>query len=57
MKMGKQHVVPLSRQAVAILRELHLLTSRGRFVFPSLLTRDQPMSENTINAALRHPGV
>ena len=56
MKMGEQHIVPLSRQAVEILRELHPLTSRGRYVFPSLLTRDRPMSENTINAALRRLG-
>jgi integrase len=56
MKMGVQHVVPLSRQAVEILREIHPLTSRGRYVFPSLLTRDRPMSENTINAALRRLG-
>jgi len=56
MKMGEQHVVPLSRQAVEILRELHPLTSRSRYVFPSLLTRDRPMSENTINAALRRLG-
>jgi integrase len=56
MKMGEQHIVPLSRQAVAILREVHPLTSRGRYVFPSLLTRDRPMSENTINAALRRLG-
>ncbi len=56
MKMGEQHLVPLSRQAVAILREVHPLTSRGRYVFPSLLTRDRPMSENTINAALRRLG-
>jgi integrase len=56
MKMGEQHIVPLSQQAVAILRELHPLTGRGRYVFPSLLTRDRPMSENTINAALRRLG-
>jgi integrase len=56
MKMGEQHIVPLSRQAVAILRELHPLTNRGRYVFPSLLTRDRPMSENTINSALRRLG-
>jgi integrase len=56
MKMGEQHIVPLSRQAVEILRELHPLTSRKRYVFPSLLTRDRPMSENTINAALRRLG-
>jgi integrase len=56
MKMGEEHIVPLSRQAVEILREVHPLTSRWRYVFPSLLTRDRPMSENTINAALRRLG-
>ena len=57
MKMGEQHIVPLSLQAVEILREIQPLTSRGRYVFPSLLTRDRPMSENTINAALRRLGM
>jgi integrase len=38
MKMGEQHIVPLARQAVAILRELKALTSFGEYVFPSLLT-------------------
>jgi len=56
MKMGEPHVVPLSTQAVAILREVHLITGTGRFVFPSLLSRDRPMSENTINGALRRLG-
>jgi integrase len=56
MKMRTTHVVPLSRQAVAILRELHPLTGRGKYVFPSLRTGDRPMSENTINAALRRLG-
>ena len=56
MKMGEQHVVPLSRQAVAILRELQVLTGDWRFVFPSLLSRDRPMSDNTINSALRRLG-
>jgi integrase len=56
MKMGEQHVVPLSRQAVAILRELHVLTGRGRYVFPSLLSQERPMSNNTVNAALRRLG-
>jgi integrase len=56
MKIGEQHIVPLSRQAVEILRELHPLTNRGRYVFPSLLTRDRPMSEITVNAALRRLG-
>ena len=56
MKMGDQHIVPLSRQAVAILRELHSLTGRGRYAFPSLLSAERPMSDNTINAALRRLG-
>src|SRR5579863_4676866 len=56
MKMGEQHIVPLSRQAVAIVRELHALTGRGRYVFPSLLSVERPMSDNTINAALRRLG-
>jgi integrase len=56
MKMGEQHMVPLSRQAVALLRELQILTGRGRYVFPSLLSADRPMSNNTVNAALRRLG-
>lgn len=56
MKMREQHIVPLSRQAVAVLRELHPLTGSGRLVFPSLRTGERPMSENTINAALRRLG-
>jgi integrase len=56
MKMGEQHVVPLSQQAAAILRGLQPLTGNGRYVFPSLLSRDRPMSENTVNAALRRLG-
>ncbi len=56
MKMGEQHIVPLSRQAVEILRGLHLLTGSGKYVFPSLRSRDRPMSENTLNAALRRLG-
>jgi integrase len=56
MKMGEQHIVPLSRQAVAILRELQILTGNGRYVFPSLLSAERPMSNNTVNAALRRLG-
>lgn len=55
-KMRTAHVVPLSRQAVAILRAAHMLTGSGRYVFPSLRSRDRPMSENTLNAALRRLG-
>jgi integrase len=56
MKMGEQHVVPLSTQAVSILREQHTVSSQGRFIFPSLLSRDRPMSNNTVNSALRRLG-
>jgi integrase len=53
MKMRSPHCVPLSAQAVTILRDIHRLTGSGRFVFPSERGRDRPMSANTINAALR----
>jgi len=56
MKMREEHIVPLAAQAVAILRELHPLTARGRFIFPSIRTPNKPMSENTVNAALRALG-
>ena len=56
MKMQREHLVPLSRQAVALLEELRPLTGEGRYVFPSIRTRQRPMSENTINAALRRLG-
>jgi integrase len=56
MKMRAVHIVPLSHQAVAILRELHPLTGSGRYVFPSLRTAARPMSETTMNAALRRMG-
>jgi integrase len=53
---GAPHIVPLARQAVAILRELQPLTGRGRYVFSSLHTGTRPMSENTTNFALRRMG-
>jgi integrase len=53
---GRPHFVPLAPQAVAILRELHPLTGHGRYVFPSLRTGERPMSDNTVNAALRRMG-
>jgi integrase len=56
MKMREPHTVPLASQAVAILRELEPFTSRGRYVFPSLRSAGSPMSENTVNAALRRLG-
>ena len=56
MKMGDPHVVPLARQAMVILRELQALSGWGEYVFPSLLTLERPMSNNTVNTALRRLG-
>ena len=53
---GAPHFVPLAPQAVAILHELRALTGHGRYVFPSLLTGERPMSDNTVNVALRRMG-
>jgi integrase len=55
MKMRSEHIVPLARQAVQILRELHPLTGTGRYVFPGRAA-SRPMSENAITAALRYLG-
>ncbi len=58
-KMRAPHLVPLSRQAVKLLRELHPLTGAGRYVFPSIRVAavgTVPMSENTLNVALRRLG-
>lgn len=55
MKMKVEHMVPLSVQAVEILRSLHPVTGHGKYVFPSLRSKTC-MSENTINAALRGMG-
>jgi integrase len=54
--IGAPHLVPLAPQAVALFKELQPLTGHGRFVFPSLLTGERPMSENTVNTALRRMG-
>lgn len=56
MKMRKIHMVPLSQQALIILREIQCLTGNGKYVFPSLRSGSRPMSDNTINAALRRMG-
>ncbi len=56
MKMREVHIVPLATQAVTTLRELHALTGHGRYVFPGARTNGRPMSENTVNAALRRLG-
>lgn len=56
MKSREAHLVPLSSQAVTILRGLQPITSAGRYLFPSLRTSARPISNNTINAALRRLG-
>lgn len=56
MKGGSPHIVPLSEQAVEILREVHGLTGPSGYVFPSIRTAARPMSENTLNVALRRIG-
>jgi integrase len=56
MKMREPHVVPLSRQAVEVLRELQPLTGSGTYLFPGERSRERPMSENSVNAALRRMG-
>ena len=56
MKMRSPHLVPLSRQAILILRDLYPLTGTGKYVFPGLLSSKRPMSDNTVNAALKRLG-
>ncbi len=56
MKMGAMHIVPLSTQAVDILKEMVPLTGRWEYVFPSVRSRKRPMSENTVLGALRRMG-
>ena len=56
MKTGEPHLVPLSPQAVAILRDVYALTGRGRYVFPSPRSLSRPMSNNAILSALRRMG-
>jgi len=56
MKMKNDHIVPLSTQAVDLLRGVYAISRHGQYVFPSIRTGERCMSENTINAALRAMG-
>tara|TARA_R110002074_G_scaffold33348_5_gene92863 strand:+ start:162 stop:1349 length:1188 start_codon:yes stop_codon:yes gene_type:complete len=56
MKMRRDHLVPLPAQALALLDELRRMNGNGEYLFPSLRTWKRPMSENTLNAALRRMG-
>ena len=55
-KTGTAHIVPLPSQAIEILLELHPVTKRSEYVFPGVRSASRPMSENTVNAALRNSG-
>jgi integrase len=52
----RPHHVPLSEQVLAIIRDLQAISRGGRWLFPSVRTTSRPMSENTLNAALRRLG-
>ena len=56
MKMGRPHKVPLSKQVVALLDKLKPISGGSKFLFPSVRSKDRPISDNTINAALRRLG-
>jgi integrase len=56
MKTRQSHVVPLSKQALAVLRALHPVSGPTGFVFPQVRNASRPISNNTLNAALRTLG-
>lgn len=57
MKKKRIHIVPLARQAMATIKEIQPVTQgKSKYLFPSVRTADRPMSENTINGALRRMG-
>ena len=56
-KTGTEHIVPLSRQAVGILREVQPLSRRSVYVFPSTRSAKRPMSDNAILGAMRRMGI
>lgn len=56
MKMRSPHIVPLSRQAIAVIDSMRPLTGDAPYLFPSMRTEHRPISENTLNAALRRLG-
>lgn len=55
-KTKTEHIVPLSTQALAIIKTMQPYSERGQYVFPGGRTHERPMSENAINAALRNMG-
>lgn len=56
-KTGQEHIVPLARQVIDALREIQPLTGHSRYVFTGARSDTRPMSENTVNGALKRLGV
>ncbi len=56
MKMARPHIVPLSSQVIEIFKSMQPITGDDKYVFPSVRSKDRPMSENTVTAALRRMG-
>jgi integrase len=56
MKMRRPHRVPLAPQVIAVLEELRTLTGQYELLFPGVRSPSRPLSENTLNAALRRLG-
>lgn len=56
-KTKRNHIVPLSKQAVKLLKEVQPITGEGKYVFPSPRTNERPMSDNAILAAMRSMGI
>lgn len=56
MKMKDEHIIPLSQQVIDIFQDMEPITGKGQYVFPSVRSRSRPMSDNTVNAALRRMG-
>jgi len=56
MKMKEPFRIPLTEQVIQILKETKVFSGDGRYIFPSILKKGSPMSENTLNSALRRLG-
>lgn len=56
MKMRRPHIVPLSRQAVQLVKELQKLTANGKFLFPNERSGDRPMNSSTLNRVFERAG-
>ena len=56
MKTRQEHKVPLARQTLKLLEQLRPLSEHSKYLFPSTRSADRPMSEATVNAAIRRMG-